>query len=148
MPRFDYSDTIVVGMADTGIDLPIPPANFAFLIESILMQAQIQLGLLNFGEKDEEPEVNLTLARHSIDLLAMLQQKTRGNLDAGEQRVLDNGLTELRFRYVQVVDEVKRRTEVQSAAPDTAATGAEKAEKEDDRPRIITADGGKGTKTE
>lgn len=123
--------------AESSQAIPVPPANFGFLVESILMQAQLQLGLLNFGEKDEQPEPNLPLARHSIDLLGMLQEKTKGNLSVEEQRLLENGLTELRFRYVQVAEEVRRRS-----APRPG--GAEK----DDGPRIITADGGKGTKTE
>jgi hypothetical protein len=128
-------------MADTETprDYPIPPANFTFLVESILMQTQIQLGLLSFGEKDEKPtEPNLPLARHSIDMLAMIQEKTKGNLTVEEQRLIENGLTELRFRFVQVSDELKKRSQPQ-ASP---------AEKADDRPLIITADGGKGTKTE
>jgi hypothetical protein len=117
-------------------DFPLPPASFAFLVESILMQTQMHLGLMHFGEKDEEAEPNLALARHSIDLLAVLEEKTKGNLTAEEQRLIENGLTELRFRFVQVSDEVKKR-----AAP---AVASEK----DDGPHIITADGGKGTKTE
>jgi hypothetical protein len=124
--------------ADT--DFPLPPANFLFLVESILMQAQMQLGLLNFGEKDEKPEPNLPLARHSIDLLAMLQEKTKGNLSSEEQRLVENGLTELRFRYVQIAEEEKRRK--------SPITVVEEKKKEDDRPLIVTADGGKGTKTE
>jgi hypothetical protein len=126
-------------MADR-TDFPIPPANFSFLVESILMQAQIQLGLLNFGEKEENSEPNLPMARHSIDLLGMLQEKTKGNLSVEEQRLVENGLTELRFRYVQVADETKRKSEPEAVASD-------EKEKEEDRPRIITADGGKGTKT-
>ena len=128
-------------MADTETsrDYPIPPANFTFLVESILMQTQIQLGLLSFGEQDEKPtEPNLPLARHSIDMLAMIQEKTKGNLTVEEQRLLENGLTELRFRFVQVSDELKKRGQPQPSA----------AEKADDRPLIITANGGKGTKTE
>ncbi len=126
-------------MADPN-DFPIPPASFLFLVESVLMQTQIQLGLLKFGEKedDAENEPNLPLARHSIDMLAMLQEKTRGNLSSEEQRVLENGLTELRFRYVQVADELKRKGQPTPPA----------AEKEEERPVIITADGGKGTKTD
>jgi hypothetical protein len=116
-------------------DFPLPPASFAFLVESILMQTQMQLGLLRLGDKDEdEEEPNLPLARHSIDMLGMLQEKTRGNLSTEEQRLIENGLTELRFRFVQVADELKKKP----------ATG----EKKDDRPLIITPDGGKGTKTE
>jgi hypothetical protein len=121
-------------------DYPLPPANFSFLVESILMQAQMQLGLLHFGEKDENPEPNLPVARHSIDLLGMLQEKTKGNLSTEEQRLLENGLTELRFRYVQVAEEQKRK--------DSPITVVEEKKQEDDRPRIITADGGKGSKTE
>lgn len=115
------------------------------------MQTQIQLGLLHFGgENEEQPEPNLPLARHSIDLLTVLQEKTRGNLTAEEQRTLENGITELRFRFVQVSDEVKRRSgqakAVGEAAGKTAETPVEK--KDDDRPLIITSDGGKGAKTE
>jgi Domain of unknown function (DUF1844) len=128
-------------MADSN-EIPLPPANFLFLVESILMQAQMQLGLFSFGEKDERPEPNLPLARHSIDLLAVLQDKTKGNLTSEEQRLLENGITELRFRYVQVSDELKRQNEPKPSASDTDAAKA------DDRPLIITADGGKGTKTE
>jgi hypothetical protein len=120
-------------MADSN-DFPIPPANFSFLVESILMQTQMQLGLFRFGqaEDDKENEPNLPLARHSIDMLAMLQEKTRGNLSIEEQRLIENGLTELRFRFVQISDELKKKDEP----------------KIDEGPRIITADGGKGTKTE
>ncbi len=125
---------------ETSQDFPLPPASFEFLIESILMQTQMQLGLIHFREKDDEPEEpNLPLAKHSIDMLAMLQEKTRGNLSSEEQRLVENGLTELRFRYVQVADEQKRRVK-----PVTAA----EPKKEDDRPLIITADGGKGSKTD
>lgn len=120
-------------------DFHLPSPSFAFLVESILMQTQMQLGLLQLGEKDEDAEPNLPLARHSIDLLGMLQEKTRGNLSSEEQRLIENGLTELRFRYVQVSDETKKKP----AAGEKAAS-----EKKEDRPLIITADGGKGTKTE
>ena len=103
------------------------------------MQAQMQLGLLNLGQTDDSEEPNLPLARHSIDLLGMLQEKTKGNLSIEEQRLLENGLTELRFRYVQVANELKSKNQPQ--VPVSAA-------REDDRPLIITPDGGKGSKTE
>ena len=117
-------------------DFPLPPANFTFLVESILMQTQIQLGLLKFGEEDEgEQEPNLPVARHSIDMLAVLQEKTRGNLTTEEARILENGLTELRFRYVQVAEDLKRKNVPASEPP------------AEESPRIILPDGGKGTKT-
>lgn len=87
---------------------PIPPASFDYLVATFRFQAEMQLGLLHFGEEKDRPEPNLDLARHFIDLLAMLQGKTRGNLSLEEQRLLDNTVTELRFRFVQVAgDSVK-----------------------------------------
>ncbi|HEX4168819.1 MAG TPA: DUF1844 domain-containing protein [Bryobacteraceae bacterium] len=128
---------------DSPQDFPLPPASFEFLIESVLMQTQMQLGLLHFGEKQEDAEPNLPLAKHSIDMLAMLQEKTRGNLTVEEQRLIENGLTELRFRYVQVADEQKRRNTAPSIIVPPSVS-----DKKDDRPLIITPDGGKGSKTE
>ena len=85
--------------------LPLPPATFDYLVFSLRTQAELSLGLLHFGEEKEKPEPDLGAARHAIDLLAMLQDKTRGNLALEEQRLLDNSLTELRFRYVHAVEE-------------------------------------------
>jgi hypothetical protein len=128
--------------SQTPSDYPLPPASFAFLVESVLMQTQMQLGLLRFEGSGEDAEPNLPLARHSIDLLGMLQEKTRGNLSTEEQRLIENGLTELRFRFIQVSDELKKKAE-----PLITPVQAE-PDKKDDRPLIITPDGGKGTKTE
>jgi hypothetical protein len=85
------------------MDFPLPPASFTFLVLSMRAQCEMQLGLMNFGEEKAEP--NLELARHSIDMLSVLTEKTKGNLTLEEQRLLENSLTELRFRYVQVSDE-------------------------------------------
>ena len=93
-------------MNDT--DFPLPPATFEFLIASLKMQAEMQLGLLHFGDEKERPEPNLPIARHSIDMLAMLQEKTRGNLSIEEQRMIENSVTELRFRYIQVFEQNKQ----------------------------------------
>ena len=76
----------------------LPPANFDFLVYSLRLQAELNLGLLPFGDK-RKPDFEL--GRHNIDLLAVLQEKTKGNLTIEEQRSLDNSVTELRFRFVQ-----------------------------------------------
>lgn len=89
-------------------DAPLPPASFDWLTLSLRTQAEMHLGLLHFGDQAERPKPKLHLARHTIDLLALLQEKTRGNLSLEEQRLLDNSLTELRFRYVQVFEESKK----------------------------------------
>jgi hypothetical protein len=82
-------------------DFPLPPPTFEFLVFSLKTQAEMRLGLLKFGEEQEETP-DLKAARHAIDLLAMIHEKTRGNLSLEEQRLIENSLTELRFRFVQV----------------------------------------------
>ena len=89
---------------------PLPPATFDFLIFSLRAQAEMKLGLMYFGKPEEKPEPDLELARHTIDLLGILDQKTRGNLTLEEQRMLENSLTELRFRYVQACDEAAKKS--------------------------------------
>ena len=91
--------------------IPLPPASFALLVLSLRTQAEMQLGLLHFGEEKDRPEPDLDGARHAIDLLAVLQEKTRGNLTLEEQRLLDNSLTELRFRFVQTAGESSKGTQ-------------------------------------
>ena len=87
--------------------MPLPPASFLFLVLSMRAQCEIQLGLMHFGQ-EEKNEPNLPVARHTIDLMAMLLEKTKGNLSMEEHRTLENSLTELRFRYVQASDEVAK----------------------------------------
>ena len=82
---------------------PLPPASFTFLILSLRAQAEMQLGLMAFGEEKSEP--NLPIARHTIDTMVVLQEKTKGNLTMEEQRLLENSITELRFRFVQVSED-------------------------------------------
>ena len=89
---------------------PLPPASFEFLVLSFKMQAEMQLGLLHFSEEKDRPEPDLHVARHTIDLLAMLQEKTRGNLSLDEQRLIENTVTELRFRYLQALQEQASKT--------------------------------------
>jgi hypothetical protein len=91
-------------MADSAT--PLPPPTFEFLVFSLKMQAEMRLGLLKLGEGMDE-ELNLPAARHTIDMLAMIAEKTRGNLSLDEQRLIENSLTELRFRFVQVSEAPK-----------------------------------------
>ena len=88
-------------------EYPLPPPSFGFLVLSLRAQAEMQLGLVRFSE-EEKPQPDLNLARHTIDLMALLKEKTRGNLELDEQRLLENSLTELRFRFVQVSDELAK----------------------------------------
>jgi len=73
-------------MADS--EIPLPPPTFEFLVFSLKMQAEMRLGLLKLGEGMDD-EVNLPAARHTIDMLAMIAEKTKGNLSLDEQRLID-----------------------------------------------------------
>jgi hypothetical protein len=91
-------------MSDADEQIPLPPASFAFLVLSLRTQAEMQLGLMHFGE-EEKPQPELPLARHTIDMLGVLLEKTKGNLTIEEQRLIENTVTELRFRFVQISEE-------------------------------------------
>jgi hypothetical protein len=94
-------------MSDSAI--PLPPPTFEFLVYSLKMQAELRLGLFPLpGAEGEDAEPDLPFARHTIDMLAMLADKTRGNLSTQEQRLIENSLTELRFRFVQVTEQAAK----------------------------------------
>ena len=80
-----------------------PKLDFNALVLSLGSSVIVHLGEApdpSSGQKREKPE--LPMAQQSIDLLAMLQEKTRGNLTTEEARFLENMLYDLRMLYVQV----------------------------------------------
>ena len=84
------------------------------------------MGLLAYGEKPDAPD--LPASRHAIDLLGMIAEKTRGNLSLDEQRLIENALTELRFRYVQVSEDVAKANAASAAEAPPAAPPETEAE--------------------
>jgi hypothetical protein len=96
-------------------DFPLPPPTFELLVISLKMQAEMRMGLLSAPEESGEAP-DLSAARHAIDMLAMLSEKTRGNLSMVEQRLIENSLAELRFRYVQV-SETALKSNAQNSTP-------------------------------
>lgn len=100
-------------------DFPLPPPSFEFLILSLRMQVETHLGINPFVEEKAAPDFRL--ARHGIDLLSMLKDKTANNLSIEEQRLLENTITEMRFRYVQAMDDAKKQSETQPPAPEANA---------------------------
>jgi len=80
-----------------------PALDFTALVLSLGSSAIVHLGEApdpTTGQKREQPD--FSMAQQSIDLLAMLQEKTRGNLTANEAGFLDNMLFDLRMLFVQV----------------------------------------------
>jgi hypothetical protein len=78
---------------------PLPEVNFNSLIFSLSSSALLHLGEIadpHSGEKKKD----LDLAKHTIDTIAMLKEKTAGNLDEEEAKFIEAILTDLRWRYV------------------------------------------------
>jgi len=90
--------------------------NFERFIASLYMTALLQLGLMH--EKDEQPPpADLMGARQTIDTLDILNQKTKGNLTATEENLLQNCLYELRMAYVEVTNALTRPPQTAGTAP-------------------------------
>lgn len=79
------------------------PASFLSLIMSLASNAAANLGMMPHPVTGETG-VELTTAKHWIDVLGMLEEKTRGNLDQQEAQVLENLLADLRMQYVSFAD--------------------------------------------
>ena len=75
------------------------PTSFLSLIMSLASNAAATLGMMPHPATGESG-VDLNTAKHWIDILGMLEQKTRGNLDHQEAQVLENLLADLRMQYV------------------------------------------------
>jgi hypothetical protein len=78
----------------------VPPADLLTLIQSLRLQALYYLGQVR-DPKGGKPQVDLDLAKHHIDMLQVLEDKTKGNLTDEESRELAVVLHELRLVYVQ-----------------------------------------------
>jgi Domain of unknown function (DUF1844) len=91
-------------------------------IEFVVMHAQnaaLFLGQIP-NPRTGEAEVNLDLARMFIDQLAMIQEKTRGNLTSEEAKVLSNALSNLQMAFVEVSGGAQPQGAPQPEAPEAA----------------------------
>ena len=77
----------------------MPQVTFSTFILSLASSALVQLGEVPDPDTGRTSE-NLLMAKHTIDVLTMLQEKTRGCADADEARLLEGVLYELRMKYV------------------------------------------------
>ena len=77
-----------------------PTIDFYTFVLSLGSSAFVHLGDAPHPETGERATPNLQLAHQTIDILAMLQEKTRGNLTPQEEKFLEAMLTDLRLRYV------------------------------------------------
>jgi hypothetical protein len=91
------------GHADEGRRLAseLPAMDFSTFLISLSTSALYHLGLVAEQEGAPPPEPDLPMARQTIDLLEMLQEKTRGNVSDDEAQLLENMLYELRMHFVE-----------------------------------------------
>lgn len=78
----------------------LPPVDFHTFVLSLGSSALLHLGELEHPEAGATKR-DLPLAKHTIDILAMLQEKTKGNLTPPEDKLIESLLYDLRIRYVE-----------------------------------------------
>jgi len=86
----------------------LPPANFQTLVSTMVTQAMFALGMIadpQSGRRQASPD----MARHHIDMLGVIEEKTAGNLDDEEAKMLATSLYELRMNYVDLCKQVMRQ---------------------------------------
>lgn len=81
----------------------LPKIDFSTFIFSLNSSVYVQLGLLEDPASGEKGK-NLPMAKQTIDILAMLEEKTRGNLTKEEEQMLKHMLYDLRVLYVKERD--------------------------------------------
>lgn len=82
---------------------PLPEVNFNSLIFSLSSSVLLHLGEIADPQSGEK-RVDIALAKHTIDTIAMLKEKTQGNLTEEEKKFLGSILADLRLRYVKAAE--------------------------------------------
>jgi hypothetical protein len=79
----------------------MPEADFSGLISMITTQAYYAMGLVG-TEQDKERPPDLTVAKYNIDMLGIIEEKTKGNLTEDEAKLMESTLHQLRMIFVQL----------------------------------------------
>ena len=108
----EFDDTALPGAED--------PASFASFMMSIASNAASSLGMMEHPVTGKR-EVDLELGKHWIDILGMLQKKTRGNLLPQEQQILEGLLADLRMQFVSLSNSPTQKARTYSSRDITGA---------------------------
>ncbi len=114
--RFAYEQTAdrldtAIRSANPGGDYP-PAMNFDQLVQSIYLTAIMQLG--GATAEGQKPQVDILGARQSIDMLGVLVEKTKGNLDAQESKLLESARFELQMAFLEITQAFARSAAAKS----------------------------------
>jgi hypothetical protein len=85
-----------------------PPITFEHLVQQFYVSAMIQMGA--GAQEGQKPRVDILGARTTIDLLGILAEKTRGNLTASEDQMLQSVLFELRMAFLELTSMINMQT--------------------------------------
>ena len=104
-------------------------ANFNALVDFLASQAYMALGAINHPQT-EAPVVDLVYAKHAIDLLTIIEQKTEGNLTAPEKNYMENVLYQLRMTFVRMQNAPPPADDDASDDPDGDDSPSEEGDEE------------------
>jgi len=104
----------------------MPEMTFERVIQSLYMQALLQLG--GATEPGQPPQVDLLGARQTIDMLDIIDKKTKGNLTEAESKLVDTALFELRMGFLEITQALARQAQAKQtgAPPPPGASGGPK----------------------
>lgn len=115
-PAAGVAGGAVGGAGEEGGEPGLPTASLEELVRMLATQALLYMGAFPDPETGRAV-VSLELARLNIDLLGVLEEKTKGNLSESESQVLGRVLSELRMQYVEVSKAVARAIEQGRVSP-------------------------------
>jgi len=87
---------------------PQPQMGFEHLIQQFYLSAMIQMGA--GAQEGQRPRVDIVGARNTIDLLGVLEEKTRGNLNESEKRMLETVLFDVRMAFLELSSMINMQT--------------------------------------
>jgi hypothetical protein len=113
-----YQDTIerldtAVRAANPGHG-PMPELSLERFLQSLYMNALLQMGAV--APEGQQPRVDLLGARQTIDLIALLAEKTKGNLTPEEERFVSTALFELRMTFLEVTQALAQQAAAKAGA--------------------------------
>ena len=100
------SEAAAPATAEPGQQAPrdLPPASFATLVSSLVTQSLFAMGAFE-DPQTKKRHVDLSAAKHHIDTLVVLEEKTKGNITDEEKKLLDQAIYEIRMQYVHVAQQ-------------------------------------------
>jgi hypothetical protein len=88
---------------------PAAPVTIEHVIQSIYVSAVVAMGAAT--EPGQKPRIDILGARQSIDMLSVLEEKTKGNLSDKEQRLLQNALFEVRMMFLEITNAIAQQAQ-------------------------------------